>query len=139
MRRALSGFARWSSLWVFLITFAVLAIHPIPECVACDYPNPWGRNPGAYSRDSVLIAVWLILVSFGAGIANTRRHWLVPVAVVVADVATQPLGGVPLWSLWSNEAPMMLLLGLLVGGTSLLIGYWVGVGLFQAKRRSQTP
>jgi hypothetical protein len=35
-------------LWVFLVTLAVLAIHPIPECFDCEFPNPWGRDDHAY-------------------------------------------------------------------------------------------
>jgi hypothetical protein len=134
-REAMSLFAARlvtnTALWAFLLTFIVLAIHPIPECVACEYPHPWGRNEAAYSRDSVLIAAWLIVASLLAGFWGIKKNWLVPISIIVAHLITQPIGGVPLWSLWSNEGPMILLLGVPTGVASLLLGHLARIGITQ--------
>ena len=37
-----------------VLTLIVLAIHPIPECVDCEFPNLWGRNDAVYLRDSFI-------------------------------------------------------------------------------------
>jgi hypothetical protein len=123
------------ALWVFLVTFIVLAIHPIPECVACEYPRPWGRDDAIYAQASTLLAAWLVVASLAAGAGSVRRNWLVPVSIVIAHLATQPIGGVPLWSLWSNEGPMILLLGSLTGAVGLLVGYLARLGVGQLRTR----
>lgn len=122
------------ALWVFLATFIVLAIHPIPECVACEYSRPWGRNDAMYNQASTLLAAWLIVASFLAGFWSVRKNWLVPVSIVIAHLATQPISGVALWSLWSNEGPMILLLGTLTGAASLFIGSLVRLGIGQVRK-----
>lgn len=113
------------ALWVFLLTFIVLAIHPIPECVACEFPHAWGRNDTAYTRDSTLVAGWLILASVLAGFWDIKSNWSVPGAIVLAHLLTQPIGGVPWWSLWANEGPMILLLGVPTGAASLVVGHLI--------------
>jgi len=133
MRSFAGRLATSVTLWVFLVTFVVLAVHPIPECVACEYPHAWGRNEATYGRDSVLIAAWLIIASFLAGFWSLRRNWLVPISIVIAHLATQPIGGVPFWSLWSNEGPMILLLGIPSGAASLLVGHLVRLGVGQMR------
>lgn len=123
------------ALWVFLVTFTILAIHPIPECIACEYPRPWGRNDSTYAHASTLLVTWLVIASLAAGFGSIRRNWLVPASIVIAHLATQPIGGVPLWSLWSNEGPMILLLGALTGGAGLLVGYLARLGLGKLRFR----
>jgi hypothetical protein len=121
------------ALWVFLLTFIVLAVHPIPECVACEYSRPWGRNDSAYSLGSTLLSAWLIIASFVAGFRSVKRNWLVPVSIVMAHLVTQPIAGVALWSLWSNEGPMIVVLGALTGAVSLFLGYFVRIGIGQVR------
>ena len=113
------------AVWVFAVTFTVLAIHPLPECVACEYARPWGRTEAAYVEGSSLLTAWLIGASLAAGFWNLRKNWLVPFSIVIAHLATQSIGGVPFWSLWSNEGPVILALGLLVGAGSLMAGYLI--------------
>jgi hypothetical protein len=125
--------ARSVPLWVFLLTFIILALHPIPECVACEFPHPWGRNDISYARDSKLFEAWLILGSFLAGFWSLRRNWLVPLAMVTAYVTTQPIGGVPFWSLWWNEGPMIVLLDVPTGAASLLLGHLLRCGIGQVR------
>src|SRR4030095_529288 len=33
-----------AAILIGVLTLIVLSIHPIPECVDCEYPNPWRRN-----------------------------------------------------------------------------------------------
>lgn len=111
------------TFWVFVLTFFILAIHPIPECVACEFPQAWGRDDLAYTRDSTLLASWFILASLVAGFGDVKSAWLVPVAILMAHLLTQPIGGVPWWSLWANEGPMVLLLGIPTGAACLVVGH----------------
>jgi|CZKD01.1.fsa_nt_gi hypothetical protein len=113
---------RSPALWVFLVTFTVLAIHPIPECIDCEFPRPWGRDDLAYLHVSGILDVWFVVASITAGFCSIRKYWLVPVSIVLAHLMTQPLGGVALWSLWSNEAPVIVLLGCVAGAAGLLVG-----------------
>lgn len=127
-----------AALWVFVLTFVVLAIHPIPECFACEYPHPWGRDQS--TRDWTLLAAWLIVASFLAGSWGIKKNWPVPISIVMAHLMTQPIGGVALWSLLSNEGPMILALGLPTGGASLLLGCLVRRVVGQMRRSThQTP
>jgi hypothetical protein len=109
-------------LWVFVVTLVVLAIHPLPECFDCQFPRPWGRDDVAYHHSVILLDVWFVLASITAGFCSVRKYWLVPSLIVLADVITQPLGGVQLWSLWNNEGPVILLVGCVVGAICLLAG-----------------
>lgn len=109
-------------LWVFVATLAVLAIHPIPECIACEHPHPWGRNDVAYHHAAAVLDIWFVVASIAAGFGSARKYWLVPVSIVLAHLMTQPLGGVPLWSLWSNEGPMIVIIGCVAGVGGLLMG-----------------
>jgi hypothetical protein len=113
---------RSPALWVFLVTFTVLAMHPIPECIDCEFPRPWGRDDLAYLHASAILDVWFVLASITAGFCSVRKHWLVPVSVILAHLITQPLGGVALWSLRSNEATVIVFLGCVVGAVGLLMG-----------------
>ena len=123
-------------LWVFVATLAVLAIHPIPECIACEYARPWGRNDAAYAHASVILNVWLVVASLTAGFCSLRKYWLVPIAIVVAHLITQPIGGVALWSLWSNEGPMIVLFGSAVGLSSLLTGAVIRLAIARPRTTS---
>jgi hypothetical protein len=108
--------------WVFVVTFAVLALRPVPECVDCEFANPWGRNDATYIYASRIFDAWLMVASFTAGFCSLRKYWAVPLVIVFADLVTQPIGGVALWSLWSNEGPVILVLGSIVGASALLVG-----------------
>jgi len=137
-RRSMKSLAKTvastAPVWVFLFTFFALAVHPVPECVACEYSHPWGRDNGSAARDSILILAWLGGASLLAGYFGVKWKWLVPASIVLADLATQPIGGVPLWSLASNEGPMILLLGVPLGAASLLVGLLVRRCVEQVRR-----
>ena len=121
-RAIISRLFRSPVLWVFVVTVTALAIHPIPECLDCEGPNLWGRNEIAYRHAADMFTVWLLVISVIAGFCSVRKYWFVPLSIVLADLITQPLGGVPLWSLRSNEGPVISVLGFTVGTASLLFG-----------------
>lgn len=111
-----------AAVLIGVLTFIVLAIHPVPDCVACEYPNPWARNDTMYLRDSNLLVLWLILASFYAAVASLKRSWFVPFGIVFGDAVTQLRGRVTWESLVGNEGPMILIVGLSVGALSLVAG-----------------
>jgi hypothetical protein len=109
-------------LWVFLVTLFALAIYPIAFCIDCEGPNPWGQKhlppPYAFS----ILALWMVAASITAGYCSARKYWLVPASIVLAQLITQPVGGVAPWSLWSNEGPVIVLLGFVAGAVGLTVG-----------------
>jgi hypothetical protein len=38
---SIRGLISSPAVWAFAVTFAALAIHPLPECIACEYSRPW--------------------------------------------------------------------------------------------------
>jgi hypothetical protein len=113
------------ALWIFLISFIVLLIRPIPECIDCEGPNPWGRNDAFYYRASAILSVWFVIASITAGFYSARKYWMVPLLIIIAHLVTQPLGGVPMWSLLNNEGPAIAIMGIMAGGCCLLIGAFI--------------
>jgi hypothetical protein len=105
-----------------VITLAVLAIHPSPECFDCEYSRQWGRDDAAFLRSAHVLDVWFLLASIVAGFYSVRKYWAIPVLILIAHLVTQPLGGVPLWSLWNNEGPVIVIVGCVVGACALLVG-----------------
>jgi hypothetical protein len=128
-------------LWVFLVTLVALALHPIPECVDCEFPRPWGRNDIAYQHASEILTIWFVVATTIAGFFSIRKYWLVPVVITLAHASTQPLGGVPFWSLKPNEGPMIVLLGLGAGVLALAVGAIVRIlfDLFADRFPLHTP
>ena len=83
-------------LWVFIVTLIALAIFPIPFCVDCEGPNPWGQKHPIPSYAFAILAVWMVAASITAGYSSAKRYWLAPASIVLAQLITQPLGGVAL-------------------------------------------
>lgn len=133
--RCVSTLCSSVSFWVLLLTFAVLALNPIPECFHCEFPNAWGRDDAAYIRDSNFLAIWLLGASFLSGSAGIRLSGLVPLGILFAHVATQPIGGVALWSVWSNEGPAIILFGAPYAMASLLAGHSARHAMSWIRRR----
>jgi hypothetical protein len=52
---------------------------------------------------------------------------MLPMAIVVADCLTEPLGGVPIWSLINNEGPVILIVGGVIGLISFGVGRLLNV------------
>lgn len=104
-----------------LVTVAALVAYPLPFCIGCKYPNPWGHQS---VKGEVPVALWLLIAPFIAGAFPIKKGWLVPIVVVLALVATQPLGGVAWWSLREIEGPFIIVLGLPVTAMCFAFG-WV--------------
>ena len=101
-----------------VVTVAALVAYPLPFCIDCEYPNPWGHQS---VKAEGPVYFWLLIAPFVAGALPIKNGWLVPIVVVVALLATQPLGGVAWWSLRANEGPFIIILGLPV--TALCFGF----------------
>lgn len=97
-----STLASYGAAALLVITVVALIAWPLPFCIDCEYPNPWG-HPAVKAETPV--SFWLLIAPFLAGALPIKRGWLVPIVVVLALVATQPLGGVAWWSLRENEGP----------------------------------
>ena len=82
------------------VTLLALALYPLPFCIDCEFPNPWGH---ADVWEEGTLSVWLLAAPLLAGLFALRRGWLVPVLVVFALLVTRPLGGVAWWSLKNNK------------------------------------
>ena len=107
-----------------LITVIALSLYPLPFCIDCEYPNPWGH---VTRKGETPVFFWLFAAPFLAGFFALRRGWLVPICVVVALLVTQPLGGVALWSLRENEGPVILIFGFPAAFACFGLGYVVRV------------
>jgi hypothetical protein len=126
-------------LWVFVITLAALAAHPIPECFDCEFPNAWGRNDNAYYISAYLLDAWFVIASAAAGFISVKRNWLVPLGITAAHLFTQPLGGVALWSLKANEGPLIVIVGLIAGMVCLVFGWLLRVAFNHLRRPAASP
>jgi uncharacterized protein YybS (DUF2232 family) len=107
---------------ISFVTLIALCIYPIPFCIDCEFPNPWGHID---AKGEVPVSVWLLTAPFLAGLLALKKGWLVPVFVVFALVLTQHLGGVAWWSLRENEGPFILILGFPVTAVCFGIGYLI--------------
>jgi hypothetical protein len=99
---------------------AALFAFPIPLCIDCEFPNPWGH---VKSEGESPVAIWLLLAPFLAGALAVRKGWLVPPLVVLVFLISQPLGGVAWWSLRENEGPFILMFGLPITMACFVLGF----------------
>jgi hypothetical protein len=120
VRVLLSKLVDHGTVVISLVTLVALSIFPLPFCIACEFPNPWGH---VSVWPEVPVSVWLLAAPFLAGLFALKRSWLVPVVVVFALLITQPLGGVALWSLRDNEGPFIIGLGLPITAACLGFGH----------------
>jgi hypothetical protein len=104
---------------ISLATIIAFSVHPTPWCADCEFPDPWGH---VYDRIDDILGLWSLTAPFIAGVLGLRKGWLVPICVVFATLITQPLGGVPLWSLVRNEGPTIVILGLPICAFSFGVG-----------------
>lgn len=99
---------RYGACALSAVTVAALIAYPLPFCIDCEYPNPWGHVSVKWE---IPVSFWLLVAPFLAGAFPIKKGWLVPIVVLCSLLATQPLGGVAWWSLPENEGPFILLLG----------------------------
>ena len=114
---------RSESLILSLATIAAFALHPSPVwCIDCEFPNPWGH---VADRIDGLLFVWSLVAPFFAGSFGFRRGWVVPLAVVLANLISQLLGGEPWGDFLDNEGPGILFFGSLFYFGSFGLGWFV--------------
>jgi O-antigen/teichoic acid export membrane protein len=94
-------------LILIAVSLCALILFPLADCFDCEGPRPWGRDDAAYAIRTAVFSHWLIGASFLAGFSRRRFGWTVPVAITLISCATEPLGGVALWSLLNNEGPVI--------------------------------
>lgn len=124
VRSALSKLRRYGTVSLSLITLITLIFRPLPFCVDCEFPNPWGH---VAKVGESLVFVGLFAAPLLAGLFALQRGWLVPIWVVAALLFTQPLGGVEWWSLRDNEGPVILIFGFPATFICFGLGYVVRV------------
>jgi hypothetical protein len=125
--RTLVSWLKMPAVWIPLLTFAVLALHPLPMCFDCEGDHPWGARDIASPRDYVLFEIWFLALSFAAGAFRFKKMSLMPLGLTAAYLATQHLGGVAWWSLRDIEGPVIIIAGLFSGSISLTLGLVVHV------------
>jgi hypothetical protein len=114
-----SNLIQYGAAMLSVITIVALIVCPLPFCIDCEYPSPWDH---VSVKGEIAVWYWLLIAPFLAGAFPIKKGWLVPFGVVIALIATQPLGGVALWSLRENEGPFILLLGLPVTAVCFGVG-----------------
>ena len=108
MRTLLSRLWDHGTTILCAVTLIALVLFPLPFCIDCEMPNPWG-HVAVWEEGPV--TVWFFIAPLLAGLLALRGGWLVPVWVVFTLLATQRLGGVVWWSLRDDEGPFILLFG----------------------------
>jgi len=90
---------RYKSIVIVTATFIALAFFPIPSCFDCEFPNPYGVNDAILAHRVLLFEIWSISAIAFSVFLRIKRPWLIPPGIMLADLMTQHLGGVPWWSL----------------------------------------
>jgi hypothetical protein len=119
------------SVAVSVATFVAMSIHPVPWCVDCEFPNPWGHIA---NRTDDFLCAWALIAPFIAGLFEFKNGWLVPACIVIFTLITQPLGGVPWWSLLANEGPLIVIIGLPTCMGCFILGKLLRLAISSAKR-----
>ena len=115
-----------AAILIDVLTLIVLAIHPIPECVDCEYPNP-GVEMTRCICETPFFAGSLAdpcVVLRGVELAETKLARAL--GIVFAHATTQFRAGVTWASFIGNEGPTILIMDLFVGGLSLMAGHLAG-------------
>jgi hypothetical protein len=106
---------RHASIVIVIATFIALAFFPIPSCFDCEFPNPYGLNDAILAHRGLLFEIWSICAIFFSVFLRAKMPWLIPPGIMLANLMTQHLGGVPWWSLRENEGPIIILVDLISG------------------------
>src|SRR5258705_1917964 len=106
---------RYASIVIVIATFITLVFFPIPSCFDCEFPNPYGIDAAVLAHRQLIFEIWSISAIFFSVFLRIKRPWLIPLGIMLADLMTQHLGGVPWWSLRENEGPIIILVELTAG------------------------
>jgi hypothetical protein len=128
---------RYPSIVIVIATFIVLAFFPIPLCFDCEFPNPYGLSDAILAHRTLLFEIWSVSAIFVSVFLRIKRPWLIPPGIMLADLMTQHLGGVPWWSLRENEGPIIIVVGLIAGFTLLSLAFLCRMS-FEWLRESKT-
>lgn len=120
-------------LWVPLLTLVWLSFRPESWCIDCEGSNPWGSSFVPSQFESVACECWIVGWNFLAGAFVWRGVFLMPVGLMLAELATQHLGGVTWQSLRDNEGPAIVAVDLFLGSLALAMGVAVGA-IYRWKR-----
>jgi len=113
---------RYASIVIVIATFIALAFFPIPSCFDCEGPNPYG-DAAVLAHRQFIFEIWSVSTIFFSVFLRVKRTWLIPPGIMLADLMTQHLGGVPWWSLRENEGPIIILVELIAGFTLLCLAF----------------
>jgi hypothetical protein len=128
---------RYGSIIIVIATFIALAFFPIPSCFDCEFPNPYGLSDAILTRRVLFFDIWFISVICFSVFLRIKRPWFIPLGMMLADLMTQHLGGVPWWSLRENEGPIIILVGLIAGFALLSLAFLCRIS-FEWLRESKT-
>jgi hypothetical protein len=118
---------RYASIVIVIATFIALAFFPIPSCFDCEGPNPYG-DAAVLAHRQLIFEIWPISAIFFSVFLRIKRPWLIPPGIMLADLMTQHLGGVPWWSLRENEGPIIILVELIAGFILLGLAFLARMG-----------
>jgi hypothetical protein len=114
---------RYGSIIIVIATFIALAFFPKPWCFDCEFPNPYGLSDAVLEHRVLFFDIWSISVIFISVFLKIKRPWLIPLGIMLADLMTQHLGGVPWWSIRLNEGPIIIVVELIAGFILLGLAY----------------
>jgi len=113
---------RYGSIIIVIATFIALAFFPIPSCFDCEGPS-YRLNDATLAHRILFFRIWSISTIFFSVFLRIKRPWLIPLGIMLADLMTQHLGGVPWWSLRENEGPIIILVELIAGFALLSLAF----------------
>ena len=132
---------RYGSIVIVIATFIALAFFPIPSCFDCEGPNPYGLSDAVLARRELLFEIWSISAIFLSVFLRIKTPELIPLGIMLADLMTQHLGGVPWWSLKVNEGPIIIAFDLGAGFMLLSLAYVLRICFdsWRSKTRTLRP
>jgi hypothetical protein len=119
---------RYGSIIIVIATFIALAFFPKPLCFDCEFPNPYGLSDAVLLHRALFFDIWSLSIIFISVFLKIERPWLIPLGIMLADLMTQHLGGVPWWSLRQNEGPIIILVELIAGFILLSLAFVSRIG-----------
>ena len=123
---------RYASIVIIMATAIALAFFPIPLCFDCEGPNPYAID-AVIAHRQLIFEIWSISAIFFSVFLRIKNPWLIPPGIMLADLMTQHLGGVPWWSVRENEGPIIILVDLIAGFILLGLAFLFRIG-FEALR-----
>jgi hypothetical protein len=122
----------------FIIAAACIcfSIFPATMCFDCEPDYTYGRSKEINDLSWAIFEAWILIAPFTAALFRLNYASLIPIALALANIATQHLGGAPWWTIRNNEGPVVLLIAIPIGFLSLALGYLCNIAytLFRRKQ-----